>query len=95
MLLLSFLLGALLAQRYKVFVLVPAMAFVCLVTVVVEFGHHATGWQTLGSALLEVIALQIGYLAGAGVHHLIAWVVSASKRRRCRGASMSCRHTAN
>lgn len=67
--LICLLVGAALAQRCKVFALVPAIAVAVTVLVVGGFGEGATFWQTLGSVLIDVTALQTGYLAGIGIHY--------------------------
>jgi hypothetical protein len=69
---LMFLVGMALAQRFTVFVLVPAV----LLAIVIAVGIGIARSQTLGmTALLTVAAvacLQIGYLLGLGVLQLTA-----------------------
>ena len=68
LLLLSFLIGAVLGMRFKVLVLVPAIAGTLPIAVAVEISHQ----QGLASIILvsaaTVALVQIGYLAGIAVH---------------------------
>ena len=72
LLLLSFLIGAVLGLRFKVLVLVPAIAGTLPIAVAVEISHQ----QGLASIILvsaaAVALLQIGYLAGIVVHRGLA-----------------------
>jgi len=63
--------GALLAQRFKVLVLVPAILLTAFMVVLVGYHYAATDWQILGAVVADIICLQIGYLAGAGLYHLL------------------------
>lgn len=86
--------GALLAQRYKVFVLVPAIALTAALAVVIGIRQGETSWQILGFAVLDVTALQIGYLVGTGIQFLATSSHAISARRGSIRAWMS-RHAAN
>ena len=72
----SFLLGAVLGQRFKIVVLIPAFAIVLAFVV----GTGVALAQTAGSIVLmaaaAVTCLQIGYLVGIGVHHVLAAALS-------------------
>jgi hypothetical protein len=72
LLLLSFLIGAVLGMRFKVLVLVPAIAGTLPIAVAVEISHQ----QGLASIILvsaaTVALVQIGYLAGIAVHRRLA-----------------------
>jgi hypothetical protein len=69
---LSFVIGIVLGTRYKVLVLLPAI--LCALPIALFVGLCAYG--TAGRAILTVAAslagLQIGYLAGVVVRHLLA-----------------------
>jgi len=64
-LLLCFLFGILLGQRFKVLVLLPAIALAVMAAV--GYDHASTLGQVLGTALVVTTSLQIGYLVGAFV----------------------------
>jgi hypothetical protein len=66
------LIGALLGQRFKVFILVPAIVIAS--TAILGFGmaHDDSSWSALLVAGLTITALQFGYFGGAVIHFLIA-----------------------
>jgi hypothetical protein len=66
------LIGALLGQRFKVLILVPAIV-VGLATVL-GFGMAQNGnlWSTLTVMALTITALQLGYLGGAVIRFVVA-----------------------
>lgn len=69
-LLICLLVGAVLGQKFRVFVLIPAIALAGLATA--GFAHAGTFWQILGMVLVATTSLQIGYFAGVGVRYLMA-----------------------
>ena len=87
-----FLVGAVLGQGFKVFVLVPAIALT--LTVAIGFAHSETFWHIVSAAFLATSSLQIGYFAGVAASHLVAARVD---RKNVVGPteSTSIRHTAN
>lgn len=87
--------GALLAQRYKVLVLVPAGAVATALAVVVGVRRGGAGWEIFCFALFDIAALQIGYLAGSGIQVLAHSSHAISGRHRSVGASMSSRRAAH
>jgi hypothetical protein len=68
--LICLLVGAVLGQRFKVQVLIPAMALA--VPAAAGLAHSGTFWQILGAILIPTTSLQIGYFAGVGIRYLIA-----------------------
>jgi hypothetical protein len=70
MLLICLLVGAVLGQRFRVLVLIPAMALA--VTAAAGVTYAGTFWQILEAALVATTSLQIGYFAGVGVRYLTA-----------------------
>jgi membrane protein DedA with SNARE-associated domain len=89
------LVGALLAQRFRVFVLVPVLTLAALVAAVIGYHQGAGTWQLLGSSVLAIVCVQIGYLVGAGLNYFLAPILSHSALGRAFGASMSSRRAAN
>jgi hypothetical protein len=69
-LLICLLVGAVLGQRFKVMVLIPATAVA--LTAAAAFAHAGTLWQNLGAVLLVTSSLQIGYFAGVAIRYLVA-----------------------
>jgi uncharacterized membrane protein YeaQ/YmgE (transglycosylase-associated protein family) len=71
-LLIIFLVGAVLAQKYKVMALLPAMALgivgACCLT------HISTVWQFVEVALITATTVQIGYASGLCIRYLMALI---------------------
>jgi hypothetical protein len=68
--LLCLLVGLVLGHRFKVLVLVPATAMILLaagVTAIVN-PHH---WSLAVIAVAAAAALQVGYVAGYGIHRIL------------------------
>jgi hypothetical protein len=61
----ALLIGALLGLRFKVFILVPAVAISSVTILGVGVARSDSIWLTLLAAALTVTALQVGYLSGA------------------------------
>ena len=68
--LICLLVGAVLGQRFKVQILIPAMALA--VAAAAGLAHAGTFWQILGAVFVATTDLQIGYLAGVGIRYLMA-----------------------
>lgn len=63
----SFLFGAALGQRFKVVILVPAMAIVMAFSLAVT--HLQAAWQIVGIAVTTAFCLQCGYFVGIVVRN--------------------------
>jgi hypothetical protein len=61
----SFLLGAALAWRFNVFVLIPAIAVSLAVIAAAGIGHGEGVWAIAGAMIGSAVCLQLGYLGGA------------------------------
>ena len=72
----SFLVGAVLGQRFKIVVLIPAFAIVLFFVVGTGVALAQTGWWMVLMAAAAVTCLQIGYLVGIGVHHVLGAALS-------------------
>ena len=70
----SLLVGVVLGQRFKVLVLAPATAIVLVLAVGVM--HDRTAWSIVLVAAAAATSMQIGYLVGIGVHHVLAAALS-------------------
>jgi hypothetical protein len=67
---LSLLAGLVLGQRFRVLVLLPAIALALLVAVGDGMARADGIWWTALMAAAAVTALQIGYLIGLGIRHI-------------------------
>jgi hypothetical protein len=92
-LLISLLVGAVLGQRFKVLVLIPATALTVMAGT--AFAHADTFWQILGAALVATTSLQIGYFAGAGIRYLMAMACTTRMDAGSPAVSISSRRAAN
>jgi NADH:ubiquinone oxidoreductase subunit 6 (subunit J) len=72
----SFLAGAALGQRFKVMVLMPAIAIVLVLAVGTGVAHAQTAWSTVLMAATAATCLQIGYLIGIFTHYVLVAVLS-------------------
>jgi hypothetical protein len=91
----SLLVGALLGQRFKVMVLMPATAIVLVIAVGTGVTHAYTAWSIILMAVAAATSMQIGYLIGIGVHHVLAAALSSrSPSLVSRTASTPVRHPA-
>jgi hypothetical protein len=86
-LLVCLLAGAVLGQRFKVFILLPAMVPALFFALLVVAMHGATVGRLLAAALIAATSLQMGYLGGIGVRHLA--VAERANRLRFRGLAVS------
>jgi hypothetical protein len=77
-----------LAQRFKVLVLVPTIAVAVLLAVGAGIAHADAAWWVVLMAAASVASLQIGYLAGLILRHTL--VVA----RTSRSAATSLRDSA-
>ncbi len=84
----SFLVGAALAQRYTIMVLLPAVATVLTLAVGIGVTNAYTFWSIVVTAATAATSMQIGYLIGMSIHGLLA---AASSRP---APSTSGRHPA-
>jgi hypothetical protein len=75
--------GMVLGQRFRVLTLVPAG----LLTLLVAIGAGAALGETSGqiglNAVIAIVSIQLGYLFGLGIRHLLL----VSRARRLRAAS--------
>jgi hypothetical protein len=62
---LSFIFGVVLGLRFKALALVPAMVLILISVVAAALAEGADLWRPLGAIALTVIALQVGFFAGA------------------------------
>jgi hypothetical protein len=85
--------GMVLGQRFKVLVLVPAMAASLPVAIGLGISGHGGVGPVMLLAALAMASLQIGYLAGVGIRHALAAArISELQSASLRG-SAPVRHT--
>ena len=74
----SFLVGAVLAQRFQIMVLIPAVAAVLTLAVGIGVTNAYTSWSIVVTAATAATSMQIGYLIGMTIHGLLAAASSRS-----------------
>ena len=84
----SFLVGTVLARRFNVVVLIPAVAIVLALALGIGISNAFSAWSIVAMAVAATTSLQIGYLIGLSIHDLLA---AASSRR---APATSARHPA-
>ena len=84
----SFLVGAALAQRFKIMVLIPAVATMLTVAVGIGVTNAYTLWSIVVTAAIAATSMQIGYLIGISIHDFQAALSPRS------APSTSARHPA-
>jgi hypothetical protein len=77
----SFLFGAALGQRFKVLVLVPAMAIVIMTALGAGVMQAQGAWWIVLMAVSASICLQFGYFAGIGVRQFLEAAPSTGSLR--------------
>jgi hypothetical protein len=77
----SFLVGAVLAQQFKVRVLIPAFTFVMVLGVGIGITSVKTGWLIVLLAVATATCLQIGYFLGIGVRHFLGAIVKKARQQ--------------
>jgi len=74
----SLLVGAGLGQRFKVMILMPAIAIVLVLAVATGIAQGQTAWSIVLIAATTATCLQIGYFVGIGIRHVLEAAISRS-----------------
>lgn len=67
----SVLSGAVLAQRFKVFILIPATGIVFLAAIGAGVAQAYPVWWSVLTIVAAGASLQLGYIIGLGMHHVL------------------------
>jgi hypothetical protein len=90
-LLVCLLFGAVLGQRFRVFIILPAMLPAVAFAMIVAASHGITVGRLVAAALIAVTSVQIGYLAGLGIRHFMA--AERASRLRPKRLAISASNT--
>jgi hypothetical protein len=71
----AFFVGMVLAQRFRIFVVIPLLALAAFAAFVAIFATGADTWYSVLIAVVAAVGLQIGYLFGAAMR---AWGIFTS-----------------
>jgi hypothetical protein len=77
-----------LAQRYSVVILLPAIALVLALTVSGEIARADATWAIVWDTMAAAASLQLGYLAGLVTRHLVEVAKPSFLRRSAGSVSM-------
>src|SRR5262245_60604597 len=80
----SLLVGIVLAQRFRVFILLPAIGLVLIFTIGSGLVWKFDGWSIFWLTVAAVVALQVGFHCAAGIRFLVA--VRRSRRESTASA---------
>jgi hypothetical protein len=83
--LISLLIGIVLARGFKVLVLAPAFMITAILAIGAGLAHTDAAWSIGLTALTVIVGLQVGYLLGTGLRHVMALV----RYSRLHSASMT------
>jgi hypothetical protein len=72
--LISLSIGVVLARRFKVLILAPAFMLTLLLAIGTGLARTDAAWSIGSAALVVIIGLQIGYLLGSGMRHVMVLV---------------------
>jgi hypothetical protein len=65
----SLLVGALLAQRFRIIVLMPATLTVLVVAIGAGVAQASSGWFIVGMFVAASVSVQAGYFVGMAIQH--------------------------
>ncbi len=83
----SLLVGMVLAQRFKVLVLFPVILLTLFLAIGAGIVRPEAGWTAGLTATATIVGLQVGYLFGVGIRHLM--VLARVSRRRVASLTSS------
>lgn len=72
------LIGVMFGLRFKIFVLIPAIAIGSAAVVGTGLGHGSSPWSILLAVLVTITVVQMGYLAGV----VLAYVFATMRDRK-------------
>jgi hypothetical protein len=83
--LVSLLIGIVLGRRFRVLVLVPAFILTLVLAVATGFVRTDAAWSNGLTTLVVISGLQVGYLLGSGLRHVMVLV----RANRLRSATLT------
>ncbi len=83
----SLLVGMVLAQRFKVLVLFPVILLTLFLALGAGIVRPGAAWPLGLTAVVVIVCLQVGYVFGIGIRHLM--VLARVSRRRTASLSSS------
>jgi hypothetical protein len=72
--LISLSIGIVLARRFKVLILAPAFMLTLVLAIGTGLARTDAAWSIGSTALVVIVGLQIGYLLGSGMRHVMVLV---------------------
>ena len=91
----SFLVGAVLGQHFKVLILMPTTAILIVLSVATGLTQSHSAWWIVLTVAAAAASIQIGYLIGIGIRHVLTAIWSSgSSPLASPTASTSARQSA-
>jgi hypothetical protein len=87
----SLLVGMFLGQRFKVLVLAPVILLTLILAIGAGIARVDAVWALGLTAAVTIVGLQIGYLLGIGIRHLIVVARAIRLRAASLGGSLPTR----
>jgi hypothetical protein len=78
--LVSLMIGVVLARRFKVLILAPAFMLTLVLAIGTGLARTDVAWSIGSTALVVIIGLQVGYLFGSGMRHVMVLVRAGRPR---------------
>lgn len=75
----SFLVGAALAQRFNIMILIPAFLAILMLALGIGAAEALTAWSIVVTAATIATSMQVGYLIGMSIHDVLAAAASRSQ----------------
>jgi hypothetical protein len=72
--LISLSIGVVLARRFKVLILAPAFMLTLVLAIGTGLARTDAAWSIGSTALVVIVGLQVGYLFGSGMRHVLVLV---------------------
>lgn len=87
----SFLAGIVLGQRLNIFILVPGITLALVLVVGSGIERADTLWSIVLTAVGTVVSLQVGYLLGNGIRHILLGTRTRSPASSLQGSASARR----
>jgi hypothetical protein len=78
--LISVTIGIVLARQFKVLILAPIFMLTLVLAIGAGLMHTSAAWSIASTTLVIIIGLQVGYLLGSGMRHVMVAVRAGRSR---------------
>jgi hypothetical protein len=92
---LSLLVGMVFGQRFKIMILAPAISLTLLLAIGASIARAEVPWMVGLTTAVAIACLQIGYLLGIAIRHLIVAARASRRRAASFAVSLTARRSAH